>query len=88
MKYYNADLVLPDSLVKELQKYVRGEYLYVPAGQEHKKQWGERSGYREELKIRNAGITAAYRQGMSVEELADRYHLSVYAVRKIIYQKS
>ncbi|MBS4981875.1 MAG: hypothetical protein KHZ72_11145 [Lachnospiraceae bacterium] len=29
MKYKNAQVVLPDALVKELQKYVQGEYIYV-----------------------------------------------------------
>ena len=49
--------------------------------------WGELSGYREELSNRNQRIVAEYKQGSSVEELADRYSLSVYAIRKIIYQK-
>ena len=44
-------------------------------------------GYREELKRRNQIIVSEYRQGTSVEELADRYYLSIYAIRKIIYQK-
>ncbi len=30
MKYLNANKVLPDFLVKELQNYVQGDYLYVP----------------------------------------------------------
>ena len=30
MKYGNAKVILPDALVKELQKYVQGEYIYVP----------------------------------------------------------
>ncbi|HID9581493.1 hypothetical protein [Clostridioides difficile] len=34
MKYKNAQLILPDALVKELQSYVQGEYIYVPVEQE------------------------------------------------------
>lgn len=87
MKYRNATTILPDALVKELQKYVQAEYLYIPAKNEQHKAWGELSGYRKELKMRNAAIIAEYRQGTSIETLADRYCLSIYTVRKIIYQK-
>ena len=34
MKYFNAKLILPDALVKELQNYVQGGYIYVPIEQE------------------------------------------------------
>lgn len=87
MKYTNANEILPDALVEELQKYVQAGYIYVPAKDEQHKAWGELSGYREELKRRNQMIVSEYRQGTSVEELADRYYLSIYAIRKIIYQK-
>ena len=87
MKYINATTILPDTLVEELQKYVQAGYLYIPAKDKQHKSWGELSGYREELKKRNEMIVAEYRQGMSVEALAAHYHLSVYAIRKIIYQK-
>ena len=49
--------------------------------------WGEQSGCRRELAERNAGIVDAYRQGVSLEELGDKYCLSVHAIRKIVYQK-
>ena len=87
MKYINANVILPDVLVEELQKYVQAGYIYIPAKDEQRKSWGELSGYREELKRRNQRIVSEYRQGTSVEELADRYYLSIYAIRKIIYQK-
>ena len=56
MKYKNAQLILPDALVKELQSYVQGEYIYVPVEQEQQKRWGEVSGYRKELEQRNQKI--------------------------------
>lgn len=87
MKYINATAILPDVLVEELQKYVQAGYVYVPAKDEQHKSWGELSGYREELTKRNEVILAEYRNGISMEELADRYFLSIYAIRKIIYQK-
>ncbi|MCI9373895.1 MAG: hypothetical protein HFI52_10910 [Lachnospiraceae bacterium] len=87
MKYRNANEILPVMLVEELQKYVQAGYIYIPAKTEQHKSWGELSGCRKELDDRNKKIISDYKQGMSVENLADFYHLSVYAIRKIIYQK-
>ena len=87
MKYINANAILPDMLVEELQKYVQAGYIYISAKDEQHKSWGELSGYRKELAKRNAIIIMEYKNGVSVAELADRYFLSVSAIRKIIYQK-
>ena len=87
MKYINAKNLLPDALVKELQSYIQGGYLYVPADQAQQKRWGEASGYRQELQQRNRQIVEEFRNGISMEELAEKYFLSVYAIRKIIHQK-
>ena len=87
MKYINAKDLLPDALVKELQSYMLGGYLYIPANQAQKKRWVEASGYLQELQQRNRQIVAEFQNGTSMEELAEKYFLSVYAIRKIIYQK-
>ncbi|HIX23943.1 MAG TPA: hypothetical protein IAA09_03160 [Candidatus Lachnoclostridium avicola] len=87
MKYINAKNLLPDGLVRELQNYIQGGYIYVPTDQARPKSWGEVSGYREELIRRNRQITEEYRNGASMDELAEKFCLSVYAIRKIIYQK-
>ena len=87
MKYLNAKTVLPDPLIKELQNYVQGGYLYIPVRQEQQKRWGEVSGYRTELQQRNQAMKEDYRSGISMECLSEKYGLSLYAVRKIIYQK-
>lgn len=87
MKYINANELLPAALVKELQGYVQGGYLYVPVVPGQTRRWGERSGYRQELQQRNRQIRDAYRAGASVEALADAHCLSVHAIRKILYQK-
>ena len=80
MKYLNAQVILPDALVKELQNY-------VPVKPEQQKRWGEVSGYRQELAQRNQQIKEEYQSGISMECLSEKYCLSLYAVRKIIYQK-
>ena len=87
MKYLNAQVILPDELVKELQNYVQGGYIYVPIEQEQQKRWGEVSGYRQELEKRNQQMREEYQSGISMECLSEKYGLSLYAVRKIIYHK-
>lgn len=87
MKYINAKNLLPDALVKKLQSYIQGGYLYVPADQAQQKRWGESSGYRQELQQRNRQIVEEFQNGTSMGTLAEKYFLSVSAIRKIIYQK-
>lgn len=55
MRYANARDVLPEPLVRELQKVVQGGYLYVPKDEHSRKRWGEESGYREELEGETGG---------------------------------
>lgn len=83
MKYKNAQDILPDRLLKELQQYVSGETLYIPNSHE-KKSWGETSGAREYYKKRNEEIRQKYGGGTSMEELAEQYHLSVDSIRRIL----
>lgn len=87
MKYINANSLLPDELVKELQRYIQGGYIYVPVDESQHRYWGELSGYKEELRKRNSEIVIEYNNGFSIKLLAEKYNLSIYAIRKIIYQK-
>lgn len=80
----NARDILPDSLLRELQKYVSGETLYIP-GAEDKKPWGERSGARGYYRERNAAIREKYAAGITADELCAEYCLSHETIRKIIY---
>ena len=74
-------------LLPERRFYIQGGYLYVPADQAQQKRWGEASGYRQELQQRNRQIVEEFQNGISMEALAEKYFLSVSAIRKIIYQK-
>ena len=87
MKYISAKDILPDSLVRELQTYIQGGYIYIPTDEKRPRRWGEASGYRRELEERNQRNRAEYRNGSPVQTLAEKYCLSVHAIRKIIYQK-
>ncbi|MGM0881543.1 MAG: CD3324 family protein [Bacillota bacterium] len=87
MKYENASDIIPEELLKEIQKYAAGKLLYIPSGEE-KRAWGETSGYREQLRRRNRMIRNKYAHGLTVSELADEYFLSLDSIKKIIYSKN
>ena len=86
MKYKNAQDILPDRLLKELQQYVSGENLYVPR-RESRRQWGESSGARRYYQERNERIVHQFQQGKSLEALAAEFHLSVDSIRKLVYSQ-
>jgi len=86
MKYENANEILPEELLREVQKYAAGKLLYIPSGEE-RRAWGEASGYREQLQRRNRMIRNKYAHGRTVSELADEYFLSLDSIKKIIYSK-
>ena len=84
MKYKNAKMVLPEKLFKELQKYVQGEILYVPTDSSTRAGWGENNGTKEEYVTRNSEIVMLYRNGLSVDEIAKKYHLSESSIKRIV----
>ena len=84
MKYKNAQDILPDRLLRELQSYVSGEMLYVP-NEDSNRQWGEASGARSYYKQRTEEIRRRHLQGVSTDALAETFHLSVDSIRKIVY---
>ncbi|MBO5030285.1 MAG: hypothetical protein J6C19_04535 [Lachnospiraceae bacterium] len=86
MKYKNASHVLPDELLKEIQKYVTGEVIYIPKPEE-KKKWGEGSGARRFYQERNRKIQADYQDGMTIGELIEKYNLSAESIKRIVYKK-
>lgn len=86
MRYQKANNILPEELVELIQKYVDGEYVYIPRKQENKKNWGESSNVREELSARNRQIYEAYMAGTSVRELAAMYYLSEKSIQRIVLQ--
>ena len=45
MKYKNASDILPDELLKEIQKYAAGETIYIPMSENDRKEWGKTYQY-------------------------------------------
>lgn len=88
MKYINAEAVFPKRLLDELQQHVQGDWIYIPAMKGARKAWGERSGSREALRLRNEEIRLEYARGRSIEQLSSQFGLAYDTVKKIIYSKS
>lgn len=87
MKYVKADHVLPEELLKEIQKYVYGELIYIPKPPEERKKWGEKTGAREYLNHRNTEIRRKFSDGVSIDELTQLFCLSYDSIKKIVYTK-
>lgn len=87
MKYAKAQDVLPVEIIEIIQKYVDGKYLYVPRKDENHKSWGEKSGIKDDLKVRNKEIYKKYLDGATIYELTQEYYLSDKSIRRIIRQE-
>ena len=86
MKYRNASEILPDSLLKELQKYAPGEILYVPSDKSRKK-WGAETGARSFYELRNGEIRHKYfTLKTPIDSLSKEYCISDETVKKILYR--
>ncbi|NUU61026.1 CD3324 family protein [Paenibacillus agri] len=87
MKYVNADLIFPEALLKEVQKYVHGGMVYIPKPDGVRKKWSEKSGSRQYLDHRNENIRLEFSTGVTMDQLADRFCLSRDSIKKIVYAK-
>ena len=84
MGYKKATKVLQQHLLRAIQEYVDGEYLYIPRKEENRKHWGETAPNRVFRAARNTEMAARRKAGWSVAQLAERYFLSEKAVYKIL----
>ncbi len=84
MSYKKANDLLPHNLLLEVQKYIDGEYIYIPRKAENKLQWGTNTETRKNIRARNREIIARRLAGCSVGDLAEHYFLSEKAIYKII----
>ena len=86
MAYRNAQEIFPEGLLKQIQRYVSGETIYIPAGEE-RKAWGETSGYQRYIRERNEEIRSGFAKGLSIEKLMDKYALSYDSIKRIVYNR-
>ena len=84
MAYKRAIDLLPENLLKAIQNYVDGEYIYVPRRDCNRKMWGETTETTQDLFVRNREIYERYQSGVSVQELENTYYLSGKTIYKII----
>ena len=87
MKYSKVETILPDNLVREIQKYIQGEYIYIPSQLEKRKKWGENSGSRICIQNRNEKIRNNYKSGHTIINLAEEFFLSIDSIKKILYTR-
>lgn len=89
MGYINGKDVLPSELLRELQKYIQGELIYVPKNDEKQRAgWGESNGTRNALSQRNREIFGLYKSGSRIPQLAYIYSLSEDSIKKILNKES
>lgn len=88
MKYVNANNILPESLIMEIQKYVQGETIYIPKTENSYRKWGSLSGGRKLLDKRNTAIKKSFATGnRTIPQLAEEHFLSIETIKKIVYSK-
>lgn len=87
MRYVRVNKILPENLIKEIQKYIQGEYIYIPSCPETRKRWGEKSKNRDYFKNRNLEIQSKYIDGKSISNLAEEFFLSESSIKKIVYKR-
>lgn len=86
MSYIKATDVLPEELLELIQKYIEGEYIYIPRKECNKRTWGEITKSKKETSSRNSEIYEKYKEGVSTKVLSEMYYLSTKSIQKIILQ--
>ncbi|MDX8364694.1 CD3324 family protein [Cytobacillus sp. IB215665] len=76
---------IPKELLRELQKYVQGETIYVPKSKKNYQKWGACSGGRKAINDRNSLLKSEFNNGKSIDQLADEFFLSQATIKKIVY---
>ncbi|QFF99263.1 hypothetical protein PB01_10715 [Psychrobacillus glaciei] len=87
MSYIKAKNLLPSELIELIQKYVDGEYIYIPRKEDNKKSWGSSTAIRREIDLRNSDIYNDYQSGMDMDNLAGKYYLSLKSIQRIVLKE-
>ncbi len=84
MSYVKAEDILPEDIIKLIQKYVDGKTIYIPRKENERKEWGNSTEIRKELIIRNQKIYIDFQKGLVKSELANKYFLSEKSIQRIL----
>lgn len=84
MSYKRAIQILPNDLLEMIQQYVDGEFIYIPRKSSNKKEWGSNTSTRSELLQRDVQIYEDYLAGNSLQQLSEKYFLSIKSMQRII----
>ena len=87
VSYIKAEKILPEDLIRQIQEYVDGVYIYIPRKPGTRHRWGQETDYKAELKARNDRIRNDFAAGISVAALSRKFNLSEKSIRRIL-QKS
>ena len=87
MSFIKAEEILPEELIRQIQEYADGVYIYISRKPENRRPWGQETNYKAELKVRNDRIRKDYGEGCGISALSRKYHLSEKSIRRIL-QKS
>ena len=84
MSYIKAEEILPEKLIRQIQEYADGVYLYISRKPGTRHPWGQETTYKAELKARNDRIRSDYGAGQGIADLSRKYHLSEKSIRRIL----
>jgi Mor family transcriptional regulator len=87
VSYIKAEEILPEELIRQIQEYADGVYIYIPRKPGTRHAWGQETDYKAELKIRNDRIRSEHAAGVSVTALSCKYHLSEKSIRRILQNR-
>lgn len=87
MSYIKAEKILPKELIRQIQEYADGVYIYIPRKPGTRHAWGQKTDYKAELKVRNDRIRSDFAAGTSVAALSRKYHLSEKSIRRILQNR-
>ena len=87
MSYIKAEEILPEELIRQIQEYADGVYIYIPRKPGTRHAWGQKTDYKAELKLRNDRIRRDYAAGLGVSALSRKYHLSEKSIRRILQKE-
>lgn len=87
MSYINAEEILPQEIIQEIQKYIDGNNIYIPKKTNSRIEWGQNTGIRQELLQRNTEIYVAFQSGKDTKEIAKDFCLSRKSIQRIIREK-